>query len=139
MSEQTNTQKLEMMGERCIENNDLTVFDEIWAQDCVDHDPAPGQGQGAAGLKQFWSDFLTAFPDLSIEVDQMLATDDHVSMAYRVNGTHDGPFMGVDPTGKSFEVRGLQMSRHDADGKIVERWGSSDVLGILQQVGAVEI
>ncbi len=139
MSEQTNTQKLQMMGERCIENNDLTVFDEIWAEDCVDHDPAPGQGTGGQGLKEFWSDFLAAFPDLSIEVDQMLATDELLSMAYRVSGTHDGDFMGIEPTGKKMQIRGLQMSRHADDGKIVERWGSSDVLGILQQIGAVNV
>lgn len=139
MAKQDNIDKLEKMGAQCINNNDLSVFDDIWAADCVDHDPAPGQGTGGQGLKQFWSDFLAAFPDLTIEVDQMLATDELSSMAYRVLGTHDGGFMGVEPTGKKMQIRGLQMSRHTDDGKIVERWGSSDVLGILQQIGAVNV
>lgn len=139
MPEDKNIEKLEMMGARCIEQNDLSVFDDIWAPECEDHDPAPDQGTGAPGLKQFWSGFLDAFPDLSIEVDQMIATDDQVAMAYRVSGTHEGMFMGVEPTGRSMEVRGLQMSRHGDDGRIVERWGSSDVLGVLQQLGAVDV
>lgn len=139
MADKDNVDKLELMGSRCIGDNDLSVFGEIWAEECVDHDPAPGQGPGAAGLKQFWSDFLEAFPDLTIEVDQMTAADDHVAMAYRVTGSHQGTFMGIDPTEKPIKARGLQISRHDTDGRIVERWGSSDVLGILQDIGAVDI
>lgn len=139
MAEKDNIAKLEQMGGECIAKKDLSVFGEIWADDCVDHDPAPGQGQGSAGLKQFWTDFLAAFPDLSIEVDDMVATDDRLALAYRVSGTHKGAFMGIDPTGRSMEIRGLQLSRHDQDGKIVERWGSSDVLGIMQQIGAVSL
>jgi len=139
MAKQDNIDKLEKMGAQCIGNNDLSVFDDIWSADLVDHDPAPGQGPGGQGLQQFWSDFLAAFPDLTIEVDQMLATDELLSMAYRVSGTHDGDFMGVGPTGKPIEIRGLQMSRHADDGTILERWGSSDVLGILEQIGAVKV
>ena len=57
-------------------------------------------------------------------------------MAYTLTGTHDGEFMGVAPTGKKIEINGIQIGRFE-NGKIVERWGSSDELGIMQQIGAV--
>ena len=52
-------------------------------------------------------------------------------------GTHDGPFQGHDATGKKIEVRGVQIGRF-ADGKLVERWGSSDERGIMTQLGLAE-
>lgn len=57
-----------------------------------------------------------------------------MAFAYTMSGTHQGPFQGHDATGKPVKVRGLQISRF-ADGKMVERWGSSDELGILSQLG----
>ena len=65
----------------------------------------------------------------------MVADDENVSFAYTLKGTHQGDFMGISGTGKSIEVRGMQISRFK-DGKMVERWGSSDELGILKQIGA---
>ena len=56
-------------------------------------------------------------------------------MAYTLTGTHEGGFQGIAATGKKIEVRGLQIGRFE-NGQIVERWGSSDELGILQQLGA---
>lgn len=137
MADDIKVTTLERMGAEVVEGGNFDVIDELWAADMVDHDPAPDQGPGAAGLKAFWKQFKGAFPDLSIEVDEMVSNDDKLAIAYRVNGTHQGTFEGVEATGKHIEIRGLQLTRHDADGKIVERWGASDVAGILQQVGAL--
>lgn len=104
--------------------------------DTVDHNPAPGQGPGRAGYKAFFTELGTAFPDLKIEPVHIVADDEHVSMAYTISGTHDGPFNGVEPTGKSVEVSAAQIGRFE-NGEIVERWGSTDELGIMQQIGAV--
>ena len=65
----------------------------------------------------------------------MVADDDNVAIAYTLTGTHEGDFNGVEPTGKRIEVRGMQIARFE-DAKIVERWGSTDELGILRQIGA---
>ena len=77
----------------------------------------------------------TAFPDLSLAVDSMVAADDQVAIAYRIKATHQGDFMGVAATGRPIDVRGVQITRF-ADGMMVERWGSSDQHGILSQLGA---
>ncbi len=136
MAAADNLATLERMGEEVIGSNDLSVFEELWADGLVDHDPAPGQGPGRDGLKGFWSDFLTAFPDLQIEVNETVSEGDKLALVYTVTGTHRGPFLGVDATERRITARGLQVTRHDDDAKIVERWGQSDVLGILDQIGA---
>ena len=58
-------------------------------------------------------------------------------MAYTITGTHNGPLSGIPPTGKKVKARGMQIARFK-DGKIVERWGSSDELGILKQIGVIK-
>lgn len=108
---------------------------ESFAEDALDHDPAPDQGPGREGFKQFFEGLTGAFPDAHIEPEQMVADDNSVSIAYTLTGTHEGDFNGVAPTGKKIEVRGVQIGRFE-NGKIVERWGSSDELGILKQLGA---
>jgi predicted ester cyclase len=64
----------------------------------------------------------------------MVADEDSIAFAYTMTGTHQGPLMGIPPTGKRVSIRGLQISKF-RDGKMVERWGSSDQLGLLQQLG----
>ncbi len=134
MSKDENIATQERLGEAAVKG-DLDEFDNVFAPDVVDHDPAPDQGPGPEGFKQFFSSLRSAFPDLNIEVEKMVADDDHVAIAYTVSGTHDGDFVGVGPTGKKITARGMQIARFE-DGKIVERWGSSDELGILQQLDA---
>lgn len=136
MSRDTNIAAQERFGE-AINTGQFDLFDEVVAAHCVDHDPAPGQGPGPQGFRQFFGDFRTAFPDLTVEVAHLTANDDDVALAYTASGTHQGPFMGHQPTGKSMKVRGVQIGRFE-DGKLVERWGSTDEVGILSQLGLVD-
>ncbi len=70
------------------------------------------------------------------DVETLVADGDQVAFAYTLTGTHSGPFQGHDATGKSVKVRGVQISKF-ADGKMSERWGSSDELGIMTQLGLI--
>jgi predicted ester cyclase len=115
-------------------SHDYDRFDEVMAQGVLDHDRAEGQAPGVDGIKQYWRDLGEAFPDFELHVDALVADEEYVTVAYRLSGTQDGYFMGYPPTGKRFEVRSLQIGRFE-DGLIVERWGSTDVLGILTQLG----
>ncbi len=115
---------------------DIDAFvDTLFAQDCVDHDPAPGQGPGRDGFRSFFRTLTTAFPDAQIEPATLVADDEHVALAYTLTGTHRDDFHGVAATDKRIEVRGLQIGRF-RDGQIVERWGATDELGIMTQIGA---
>jgi steroid delta-isomerase-like uncharacterized protein len=119
---------------KAINSGNLDVLSEVFAKNVVDHDPAPDQGAGPEGFKRFFTTLRAAFPDLTIKPEHVLATDDEIALAYTITGTQQGPFLGVAPTGRRISARGMQIARFEA-GKIVERWGSSDQLGILQQLG----
>jgi predicted ester cyclase len=79
-----------------------------------------------------------AFPDMQVELAELVADEEAIAFAYTFTGTQGGPLMGIAPTGKKVKIRGLQISKF-RDGKMVERWGSSDQLGMLQQIGASTI
>ena len=135
MSQQENIAAQQKFGE-AVNSGNLSMLRDIVAPDAVDHDPAPNQGMGPEGFISYFTELRTAFPDLKIAVDHMVADDDNVAFAYTVTGTHDGPLMGFAPTGRKISARGMQITRFE-NGKQVERWGSSDQLGIMQQIGAV--
>lgn len=92
-------------------------------------------GPGPAGFEDFFTTIGGAFPDAKIAAESLVADDEYVCVAYTLSGTHEGEFHGVAPTGKQIKVRGMQIARFE-DAKIVERWGSTDELGLLQQLGA---
>ena len=112
----------------------LEAFADLVTPDSVDHDGGPGQGPGPQGYQSFFTEMRAAFPDLQIEVDHVTAADEDVAFAYTLTGTHSGPFQGHEPTGKSFSVRGVQISRFEG-GLLCERWGSTDEAGLLKQLG----
>ena len=68
----------------------------------------------------------------------MVADEEQIAIAYTMKGTHRGPLMGIPPTGKKISIRGVQVGKF-RDGKMVERWGSSDQLGMLQQLGVTQL
>ncbi len=133
MSKDDNIAAQEHLAEN-INAGNVEVAVETFAEDAVDHDPAPGQGAGRNGFKAFFTELRTAFPDAHIDPAHVVADDEHVAIAYTLTGTHKGDFNGLAATGKTIAVRGVQIGRFE-NGKIVERWGSSDELGILKQLG----
>lgn len=112
------------------------AVETLFAMDALDHDPAPGQGPGRDGFRAFFQELTAAFPDAKLEPETMVADEENVCIAYTLTGTHRGPFQGIEPTNKAISVRGVQIGRF-RDGKIVERWGSTDELGIMRQIGVL--
>lgn len=108
------------------------------------HDPsvvANGLGPEALdweGLKRFYSGLWAAFPDLRITIEDMVGEGDRVAWRLSVTGTQRGEFRGIQPTGKKV-VFGAQYVFRFRDRKIVERWTTLDRLGLLAQLGALEI
>ena len=137
MSQETNIAVTKKMGE-AINKGDLNVLNEVFAPDVKDHDPAPDQGKGPEGFIQFFTEFRTSFPDLKIAVEQMVADEDRVAIAYTITGTQQGPFQGIPATGRKIKARGVQIAKFNSSGQITERWGSSDQAGIIQQIGVTK-
>ena len=115
----------------------LDVVDEVVAADFVHRNPAdPAMAPGPAGLKQMEQRWLAAFPDMQTTVDDQIAEGDKVVTRWTGRGTHRGEMFGIAPTGKQIEFTGIFVDRI-ASGKIVEHWDEADILGVLQQLGAV--
>lgn len=77
-----------------------------------------------------------AFPGYELRIEQMIAEDDLVSVIGRANGTHKGAFMGMPPTGKSWDVP-LHITYRVKDGKIIEHWLVLDTAAFMQQLGMI--
>jgi steroid delta-isomerase-like uncharacterized protein len=134
MPKDTNIAAQEKFAEG-VNSGNFDVFDEVVAPDVVDHDPAPEQGPGPQGFKDMFATMRAAFPDMEVTPEHMTATEDDVALAYTITGTHQGDFLGVAPTGRKVTARGVQIGRFE-NGRLAERWGSSDQFAILQQLGA---
>jgi steroid delta-isomerase-like uncharacterized protein len=108
-----------------------------WAADYADHNPAvPNQAAGAAGARQVFMAFKSAFPDLHFTIEDILVEGDKVVWRWTSTGTNTGSMMGMPPTGKKATITGIEIYRM-AGGKIAERWGNFDQLGLLQQLGVI--
>ena len=114
------------------------VVDEVYSPDSVifgRHIPA-AQRRGTEGFKDYGRVLRAAFPDIQI-IDQAAVTEgDYQAFRWTFHGTHDGPMFGVPPTGRKASIEGYDIL-HIRDGKIIEAWIEQDMIGLLQQIGAV--
>jgi steroid delta-isomerase-like uncharacterized protein len=88
------------------------------------------------GFVQYLISRLTAFPDFSCTVEDIIAEGQKVMVRFIVRGTHLGMFRGLPATGKKIEMGGIGIYRC-AGGKIVEGWSYLDTLGMMQQLGMI--
>ncbi|MCU1511062.1 MAG: ester cyclase [Arthrobacter sp.] len=115
----------------------LALIDELVSEDFVDHDPMPGQSPSKDGVSFFVTTMRKAFPDLKATVMEPALVDGNLEALYVVlTGTHQGELMGVAATGRRVEFSGIDIIRI-GDGKVVEHWGATDTMALMQQVGAV--
>lgn len=120
-----------------VNRRDMALAEEIVASDYIEHPSLPGVASGLAGFKQFAAMLVGAFPDLHVTIEDMVAEGDKVAVRVSVSGTHRGLFMGqILPTGKRAQWVGIDILRI-AGGKVVERWNQRDLLGLMQQLGAI--
>ena len=102
----------------------------------IDHSAPPGFPSDQAGARQIAAMYLGAFPDLHLTLEDLIAEGDRVVARWSSRGTHRGEFMGLPPTGKVATSTGITILRV-AGGKIIESWQNLDLLGLLQQLGAI--
>jgi predicted ester cyclase len=88
------------------------------------------------GWIQATGSFVEAFPDLRLTVEDLMAEGDRVAARVTFRGTHKGPFQGIPPTNRQVTFTSIEMNRM-VDGKVAEHWVEIDLLGLLQQLGAV--
>ncbi len=94
---------------------------------------APEQAEAA---KQEAADFRRGFPDVVSTIEDLIAEGDKVVARWRSRATHQGEYMGIPPTGKEVDFRGISIYRIEG-GKIAQSWSVVDQLGLMRQLGAI--
>lgn len=137
-TEGENERLVQEFHRRVLTESDLDAAQELLAEDYVEHNPIlpGGKVEGRENMVAFWADMFEGVPDLSITEEEVVATGNRVVTRHIGRGTHDGEFIGIDPTGNQFEIDGMDLY-HIEDGKIAEAWVVMDTLGMMQQLGVV--
>ena len=120
-----------------ISAHDVDGFCELLADDFVEHETAAGLSPTKDGVRQFFTMYMAAFPDLRFQAEDVLPSGDKVVARFTASGTNDGDFMGMPATGKSVSVEGIDIIRFGDDGLAHEHWGVFDALAMMQQLGLV--
>jgi steroid delta-isomerase-like uncharacterized protein len=112
------------------------TVDEVFEPDVQISTPLPVQATGALAIKEVFTTLLRAYPDLHIEVDDLIEEGDKVVARQTVTGTHLGEYMGLAPTGRHVAYNEVFIFRY-VDGRIAETWGVVDVLSQMKQLGLI--
>ena len=108
--------------------------DEFHAPELMVHTPMGDMNY--EGYMASMNAVVSAFPDCKYNPEDVIAEGDKVVVRYTLTGTHRGDFQGIPATGKSFKIEGIGILRID-NGKLAEFWFASDMLGMMQQLGAI--
>jgi steroid delta-isomerase-like uncharacterized protein len=113
------------------------AIDEMLAGNAVVHGLGP-HPQSPAEFKKFHAAYRNAFPDVTIQIEAMVAEGDVVGTRWSGKGTHRGDGLGFAATGRTVRFSGMAFIRIEG-GKFVEGWNVFDQLGMLQQIGIVNL
>jgi steroid delta-isomerase-like uncharacterized protein len=114
------------------------VVDELFHQDAIAHGLREGEQplHGPEELKAFQLAFRAGFPDIHIDIDDLVVEDEKVAVRFTARATHRGEFFGVPATGRRINVSGMCLVRV-RDGQMIEAWNQYDLFGLLRQIGAI--
>ena len=113
------------------------LVDQIFLTDFVDHNPQPGQERdGVEGIHQVLNAYHGGFPGLRVTADEVIVSGDRAVVRWTAVGTHDGDLLGIPASHREVRMTGIDILRV-ADGLIVERWGETNALQTMQQIGAI--
>lgn len=116
-------------------SGDAQAMWRFWAPGMVHHDRT--RDCGPEEVFALMGSFMTAFPDLRFEIEELVADGDMVAARMTAHATHRGEFMGLEPTGRPVAVTVMGQVRI-ADGHIVEHWNVMDEVHLMQQLGLME-
>lgn len=111
------------------------LFDELFADDFLDHTPQPNCTPDKAGALGLYKTLRAAFPDFHADIHWQRVDGDVVTTFKTYHGTHRGDVFGIAPTGRKIHFETVDAMRVQ-DGKITEHWGVANLFSLLQQLGA---
>ncbi|WP_338759032.1 ester cyclase [Massilia sp. METH4] len=114
----------------------FALFDELFADDFVDHTPQPGGTPDKAGARTLYAALRQAFPDFHAVIHWQSVEGDRVTTYKTYHGTHEGVLFGLAPTGRKVQFDTVDVMRVQ-DGRITEHWGVAHLYSLLQQLNAL--
>src|SRR3954470_3076161 len=137
MSVEQNKEIARRYFEEILNTGNLDLVDELFSEDFQFHiTTIPVPVQSRDGEKGFVSTLRNAFPDIKFVVDHYIAEGDKVLARWHLTGTHNGPFLGIPPTGNAVEDHGNDIF-HFRNGQCTEIWVNEDSLGLMKQMGVI--
>ena len=124
-----NTEEVQSRG-------NFEVFEELFADDFVDHTPQPGMTPNKDGVRDLYHRLRVAFPDFRADIHWQAADGELVTTYKTYYGTHQGMFLGVAPTGRKIHFETVDVMRV-RNGKITDHWGVANLFSLMQQLGAL--
>lgn len=121
---------------RAINERDREAVAALHSEDVVVHSGGRDL-EGVEEVIQDWWAQLDALPDLRDEIEMLLVDGDRVAVRYTTSGTHEGEFLGIEPTGEQVEIASMAVVRIE-NGGIVEWWNHPDRFGVVEQLGLIE-
>lgn len=120
-----------------VNNGNMALVDETVAPEFVRHDLGGWPDiKGPEGVKMFITGLRTAFPDLQMTIEDVIAGGNKVVIQYTMRGTHNGPLWSIQPTGREVTWAGINIYRLEGN-KVAETWQLTDSLGLVRQLGIV--
>ena len=113
-------------------------IDELLASDAIIHGLGPADLHGPEAFRAFHAAYRNAFPDIAIQIDDIVAEGDLVAVRWSARGTHRGDGLGFAATGRQTQFSGMVFARA-RNGKLIEGWNSFDQLGMFNQLGIVTL
>jgi steroid delta-isomerase-like uncharacterized protein len=115
-------------------SGDLAASRRCFSDTFVAHVAGFPSTLGIDEYAQQGKDWLAAFPDFELDIQDQFASGERVVTRAVMRGTHSGPLLGIPATGRRVEISGLLIDRVE-DGQIVERWANWDLIALMQQIG----
>jgi steroid delta-isomerase-like uncharacterized protein len=119
-----------------IHEGNIDEGEELIAPDFAFHVSGTPDPLNSEAFRQLFAGLLSAFPDLAVTNEELIAEGDKVAGRWITRGTHQGELRGIPPTGKQVTITSMDINRI-TDGKIAERWHEYDALGMMQQLGVI--
>lgn len=137
MAEQENFQ-LARQAIAALNAHDMDAYLEHIDESYVGESETTGVVQGRGGARQAMTIMFQAFPDIHIDVEEMIASGDHLVTRALLTGTHQGNFAGIAPTNKKISWHGCNVVEV-RNGKVIRSRIYSDNLSIMRQLGVISM
>lgn len=138
MSTEINKQVMQKFVE-FINTADEALSKELISEDAIFYAPTSSEPlRGPAGYMSVLNMMRGGFPDIQWTLEEIVAEENTIAVRFIMQGTHQGYFFGIPPTGKEIKVNAMNFY-YFLDGKIVKEYGQPDIFGLLQQIGAVQM